>query len=160
MLISSARLLIATLWCGSLWAIGYLVAPTLFASLSDRVLAGAIAGNMFRVEAWLSIAAGIALIVLSKLQAEDAARNKRRLFLIAGMLACTLIGYFGLHPFMAALRESAGPDGVMASSARMQFGILHGVSSALYLVESLLAVALMLSLRDVSHPPIGRGSEE
>ncbi|HEX7634207.1 MAG TPA: DUF4149 domain-containing protein, partial [Noviherbaspirillum sp.] len=51
-----ARLLIATLWVGSLWTVGYLVAPTLFATLSDRALAGMIAGSIFRLEAWLSVA--------------------------------------------------------------------------------------------------------
>jgi hypothetical protein len=147
MFAASVRLLIATLWCGSLWTIGYLVAPTLFATLSDRVLAGTIAGSLFRIEAWLSIGAGVVLIALDKLQPPDAARDRKRLPLIVAMLTCALIGYFGLQPFMAALRESAGPGGVMASNVRMQFGILHGVSSALYLVESLLAAGLMLSLR-------------
>jgi hypothetical protein len=148
MLISSARLLLATLWCGSLWTIGYLVAPALFATLSDRVLAGTIAGSLFRIEAWLSVGAALALIALDRVGLSDARLARKRFLLIIGMLACSLIGYFGLHPFMAALRESAGPAGVMASEARMQFGILHGVSSALYLVQSLLGVALMLTLRE------------
>ena len=63
------------------------------------------------------------------------------------MLACTVIGYFGLHPFMAALKEAAGPGGVMVSDARAQFGILHGISSAFYFVQSLLGVALVLTVR-------------
>ena len=37
-----------TLWIGGLWTIGYIVAPTLFYTLSDRVLAGALAGNCSR----------------------------------------------------------------------------------------------------------------
>lgn len=147
MLTASARLLIATFWCGSLWTIGYFVAPMLFATLSDRVLAGALAGDLFRIEAWLSVGAAFALMALNKIQPRDAKLDRRRLLLIVAMLVCTLIGYFALHPFMAALRESAGPAGVMASDARMQFGILHGVSSAFYLVESVLAVGLMLTLR-------------
>ena len=150
MLISSARLLIATLWCGSLWTIGYLVAPTLFATLSDRVLAGAIAGSLFQIEAWLSLGAALALIVLGRFASHDIARARKRFLLILGMLICTLVGYFALHPFMAALRESAGAGGVMASELHTRFAILHGVSSVLYLTESLLAVALMLTLRDVS----------
>jgi hypothetical protein len=31
-----------------LWAVGYLAAPTLFATLSDRVLAGTIAASLFK----------------------------------------------------------------------------------------------------------------
>jgi hypothetical protein len=152
MLIPSARLLLATLWCGSLWTVGYLVAPTLFATLSDRVLAGTIAGSLFRIEAWLSVGAALALIALDRAASSGARLARKRFLLIIGMLACSLIGYFGLHPLMAALRESAGPGGVMASDARTQFGILHGVSSALYLVESLLGVALMLALNGRQEP--------
>lgn len=143
MLIARARLLLTALWVGSLWTVGYLVAPTLFASLSDRVLAGTIAGSLFRVEAWLSVFCGILLLFLQMLH--DRQLASRGVRLIGAMLACTVIGYFSLHPFMAALREAAGPGGVMASDANLQFGILHGVASGLYLIESLLGAMLMLN---------------
>lgn len=145
-----ARILIASLWAGSLWTVGYLVAPTLFAVLSDRVLAGTIAGRLFRTEAWLSIFCAVALIALIKFgaPARDAVvARKRLLWLISGMLLCTLIGYFGLQPFMAALRDAAGPGGVMASEMKMRFGILHGLAAGFYLIQSLLAVALVLKIR-------------
>lgn len=145
MFVVRARLFVATLWAGSLWTVGYLVAPTLFATLDDRVLAGALAGSMFRIEAWLSVTCAVALIVLIGFLHGRA--GGRLLWLAAGMLACTVIGYFGLHPFMATLKEAAGPGGVMTSDARTQFGILHGVSSAFYLVQSLLGVALVLTVR-------------
>jgi len=64
------------------------------------------------------------------------------------MLACTLISHFGLQPFMAALREKAGVSGVMAPNAKVQFGILHGLSSALYLTQSLMGVVLILKIRE------------
>ncbi|MBV8664954.1 MAG: DUF4149 domain-containing protein [Burkholderiaceae bacterium] len=133
------------LWVSSLWTVGYLVAPTLFVTLPDRVLAGTIAGSMFRVEAWWSVACGL---VLFALHATRKPRPNRVLWLIAAMLACTLLGYFALHPFMAALREAAGPSGIMTADARMQFGVLHGVSSGLYLIASLLGLALVLQSRD------------
>jgi hypothetical protein len=144
-----ARLLIATLWVGSLWTIGYVVAPTLFATLSDRVLAGSIAGSLFRIEAWLSVFCAVVLLLSAKLSAGDARSNQGKLWfsLVLGMLACTVVGYFGLQPFMAALREAAGPVGVMTSDARTQFGILHGISSGIYLIQSLLGVALVLKTR-------------
>jgi hypothetical protein len=63
--------------------------------------------------------------------------------LICGILICTLIGFFSLQPFMAALREAAGLGGVMTSDAKMQFGISQGISSAFYLIESLLGIALL-----------------
>lgn len=149
MIVVRARLLIATLWIGSLWTVGYVVAPTLFATLSDRVLAGTIAGSLFRVEAWICVACGLLLMLLFCFRTADdnAPLRKTLLRLTLAVLFCTLVGYFGVQPFMAALRETAGAGGVMSSSAKTQFGILHGIASAIYLIQSLLGVGLILKLR-------------
>lgn len=142
-LIARTSLLIATLWVGSLWAIGYLAAPTLFATLFDRVLAGTVAGSLFHSEAWLSVACGVALLSLQFRSAK-----RRTLMLIAAMLLCTVVGYFGLQPYMAQLREAAGPSGVMASAAHQQFAVLHGVSMVIYLIESLLGAWLIFKIAE------------
>ena len=148
MLVARTRLLIVTLWVGSLWTVGYVVAPTLFTTLADRALAGTIAGSLFRIEAWLSVGCATALLVISRFRRRDgAADDKSMLVIVLGMLVCTVIGYFGLQPFMAALREAGGAGGVMNSSVRTQFGILHGMSMAIYLLESLLGVALVFKSR-------------
>lgn len=152
MFVVRLRLLIATLWVGSLWTVGYLVAPTLFATLSDRVLAGTIAGSLFRIEAWLAVASGIALIMLFSYRTRDDAAPLRKtlLRLTLAMLACTLIGYFGIQPFMADLRgAAAATGGVMSAGAKTQFGILHGIASGIYLIQSLLGVGLILRLRSL-----------
>lgn len=145
------RSLIATLWVGSGWTVGYLVAPTLFATLPDPMQAGSIAGSLFRVEAWLSVVCAAALLVLLAMagRRNGSAAYRTQITLVAAMLACTVIGYFGLQPFMAALREGAATvaGGALVGAARTQFGILHGVASALHLVQSLLGVALILQLR-------------
>lgn len=137
---AKARLLTAALWAGSLWAVGYLVAPTLFATLSDRVLAGTIAGAMFHAQAWLSIACAVVLLVLL-LTGRNVEPPRRRLLLVLvlAMLLCTLVSHFGLQPLMAELRRAAGPAGVMESAAKGRFGMLHGVSSVIYLLQSVLA---------------------
>ena len=145
-LLPAARLLVTTLWVGSLWTVGYLVAPVLFSTLSDRVLAGTIAGSIFRIEAWLSVGCGLVLLVMVAF--DDASRERRSLLrLIVVMLLCVVVGYFGLQPWMAALREAAGPIGVMEGAARTQFGILHGVASLIYMFQSVLALVLMLKIR-------------
>jgi hypothetical protein len=145
-LLPAARLLVTTLWAGSLWTVGYLVAPVLFSTLSDRVLAGSIAGSIFRIEAWLSVGCGLVLLVMVVF--DDASRERRSLLrLIVVMLLCVVVGYFGLQPWMAALREAAGPSGVMEGAARTQFGILHGVASLIYLFQSVLALVLVLKVR-------------
>jgi hypothetical protein len=145
MLLPRARLLVATLWAGSLWTVGYLVAPTLFAALDDRALAGTIVGHMLRSEAWLSIACAALMLVLLRMSTQmDAKRRRSANRLVVAMLACTLAVYLGLQPMMAALREAAGPGGVMESTARTQFGILHGVSQLIYVIQSLLAGFLVV----------------
>lgn len=136
------RQILIALWVGSLWTVGYLVAPTLFLSLSDTVLAGTIAGHIFRAEAWLTVVMAVIIAGLIGRTEPTAALKTSAWYLVGAMLTCTLIGYFGLQPFMAALRHAA-PDGVLAGRARAQFGILHGVASALYLVESVLGIFLV-----------------
>ena len=141
------RTLLVTVWVGSLWTIGYLAAPTLFATLADRALAGSIAGSLFRVEAWVSLACGLSLLALLF---ADRSFAKRRacIVLVVLMLVCLSVGYFGVQPFMAALKETAVSNGgVMTEAARARFGMLHGVASVIYLVESLLAVVLVLKSR-------------
>ncbi|HYD62401.1 MAG TPA: DUF4149 domain-containing protein [Noviherbaspirillum sp.] len=142
------RLLLVTLWVGSLWTVGYVVAPTLFATLADKVLAGTIAGKLFRIEAWLTVGCAVALIALIKWLPDERGTKagKHLVWLILGMLGCTLVGYFGLQPFMSALREAAA-GGMMDPDAKSRFGLLHGVSSAFYLIQSLLGGLLVWKLR-------------
>jgi hypothetical protein len=148
MLVSRARLLVTTLWVGSMWTTGYMVAPALFLNLSDKVLAGTIAGVLFCIEAWLSVACSVilfAILRIAKSKQDEGAKLAQ--WVVIGMFVCTLIGYFGLHPFMAGLRDAAGPAGVMASEAKKQFAILHGLSSGFYFVQSVLGIALVLTMR-------------
>lgn len=148
MAVVRVRMLLATLWVGSLWTIGYVVAPTLFATLADRMLAGFIAGKLFRIEAWLSVACAIALIVSFRwpVDGRDTRARQHLLWIVSGMLVCTLLGYFGMQPFMAALKESAVGGG-MDAAARSRFGLLHGVASVFYLIQSILGILLVWKLR-------------
>lgn len=140
------RLLVAVLWAGSLWAVGYLVAPTLFATLSDRVLAGTIAGSMFHSMALLSLGCGLAMMLLlwRATPGWDGKRRRTVLAIIVLMVMCTVVSHFGLQPMMAELRAAAGPSGVMESAMKSRFGMLHGISSGIYLIQSLLAGWLVL----------------
>lgn len=154
MILTRLRVLVATLWAGSLWTVGYLVAPTLSATMTDRKLFGSVAGSIFRSEAWLTVACALAMLVLVALAGElEPKRRKTLNWLVTGMLACTLVGYFALQPMMASLREAAGPLGVMESanvSQKSLFGILHGVSALFFLVQSILGVALVIKNTDTT----------
>lgn len=145
-MLARVRFLVATLWAGSLWTIGFIVAPTLFATLSDRVLAGNIAGSMFRAEAWLSIACAVVLLVLLQWGAGALELKRRRLLgaLVLSMLVCALLSHFGISPLMAELKAQAqGSSGIMDEAMRSRFGMLHGVSTLIFAVQSLLAGVLI-----------------
>jgi uncharacterized membrane protein len=148
-----ARILIATFWVGMLWAVGFVVAPTLFSTLSDRALAGTIAGGLFRIVAWLSLFSAAALVALIfQARRNEQSKSSRILFyLIAGMVLCTLIGYFGLQPTMASLREvlhaTADTATAQLADVKKQFGILHATSTGFYIGQSLLGAALILKIR-------------
>jgi len=147
MALARVRMLVATLWAGSLWTIGFVVAPTLFDTLGDRVLAGNIAGSMFRAEAWLSMACALILLALLQWGAGELALKCRRLLgaLVLSMLVCTLVSYFGITPLMAELKAQA-PSGIMEGALRSRFGMLHGVSTLVFGVQSVLAGVLIWKL--------------
>jgi uncharacterized membrane protein len=140
--------LLTVVWVGSLLTIGYAVAPVLFTAL-DRMTAGAVAAQLFRIEGLLGVVCGVLLLGLANVlvrRGNDAYRRLR--WLIVGMLVCVLLGYFALQPFMNAIRMAAleaGTD-VAHSPDATRFGVLHGVSSLFYLIESLLAIALVWKL--------------
>ncbi len=91
------RALLVTIWVGSLWTVGYLAAPTLFATLADRTLAGTIAGSLFRVEASVGVVCGLSLLAL--LFADRGfARRSGCIVLVVLMLVCVAVGHFGLQP--------------------------------------------------------------
>jgi len=140
--------LLTVVWVGSLLTIGYAVAPVLFTSL-DRMTAGAVAAQLFRIEGVIGVVCGVLLLALCNVLIRRGGDAYRRLrWLVAGMLVCVLVGYFALQPFINALRiaaQEAGTD-VGHSVYAGRFGMLHGVSSAFYLIESLLGIVLAWKL--------------
>ena len=146
-MLANARLLLAALWAGSIWAVSYLAAPSAFAVL-DSTQAGNVVGVMLTRSAWLAIALAVLLVLLTSRATDVDALRKRWMYaLIGGMLACSLVVYLGLQPMMAAIRESAGPAGVRASPQWGTFAALHGVSQVLYLAESILGAMLVVKAR-------------
>ncbi|PCE27191.1 DUF4149 domain-containing protein [Burkholderia ubonensis] len=140
--------LLSAVWVGSLLTIGYAVAPVLFRSL-ERMTAGSVAAQLFRIEAVLGVVCGVLLLVLSNQQVRRGHDEYRRVrWILAAMIGCVLIGYFALQPFMNALRVAAMEAGtdIANSPYASRFGMLHGVSSLFYLVESVLGLMLIWRL--------------
>ncbi len=112
-----------------------MVAPTLFGTLNDRVLAGVIAGSMFTTGAWVSMACAVVTLGLLAISTDVTDQRRKTLYIIVGcMLLCLLLSHFGLRPVMAGLKEAGD---------KASFGMLHGVSMVLYLVQAVLAVFLV-----------------
>ncbi|MEK7915481.1 DUF4149 domain-containing protein [Burkholderia contaminans] len=140
--------LLSAVWVGSLLTIGYAVAPVLFKTL-ERMTAGSVAAQLFRIEAILGVVCGVLLLALSNQQVRRGSSDYRRVrWIVAAMVVCVLVGYFALQPFMNALRMAAMDAGtdIANSPYASRFGMLHGVSSVFYLVESVLGLMLIWRL--------------
>jgi hypothetical protein len=125
-----------TFWVGGLWAVGFVVAPLLFAELDDRALAGTLAGAIFSVMSYAGLACGACLLLINWLL-----RGERRFIawqtvVIAAMLLLILLGEFMLAPWIAELRAAG-----LAESAR--FAQAHGLASGVYLVNCVLGLVLV-----------------
>jgi len=131
---------LVTLWVGSLWAIGYLAVPILFATLDDRMLAGMLAGKMFTVVSFIGLGCGTALLAMAVMASPHFLKDKR-VILLGVMLFLVLIGEFVLQPAMAELKAQGLVEG---SRVAAHFGMLHGIASLLYLFNSVFGLILLL----------------
>lgn len=139
-MIDYAERLLLTLWVGSLWAVGYLAVPTLFTMLDDRMLAGMLAGRMFTAVSFIGLGVGT-LLLLRAWILEAAPLSQWRVRLLLMMLVIVLIGEFALQPMMAELKAGGLVEG---SDEAARFGLLHGVASILYLINSLAGMVLVV----------------
>ena len=145
--VAGARLLVAVLWAGALWALGYIAAPAVFAAVPSLVAGDVVAQLLTRL-GWVSIACAALMLVLVRVSPDLAPGRQRFLnLLVLAMLACALVMWAGLQPAMAQMRELAGPNGVRASPYWTQFAVMHGVSQLFHVIESVLAAILVLKSR-------------
>jgi hypothetical protein len=143
-----------TLWVGGLWSIGYLVAPTLFSTLADRQIAGAIAGRLFALIGWIGIGSAAYVLLHQSLQWRAGVFRRGVFWLTLLLLVLTLAGQFGVQPLIAQLKAEmlagvareavAGVESAAQLLLKDRFATWHGVASALYLVQSLLGAALVV----------------
>ncbi len=135
---AAGKRIVTVLWVGSLWTVGLMVAPMLFATLEDRTQAGHIAGALFSLESYVGLVCGLCLLIFAWAEG-----RLRRLGtgLVLTMVLITLVGEFGLQPAMAALKQQGLTDG-------SAFAGLHQAASALYLCNCVLGLALVVFDRD------------
>ena len=128
---------LAGLWAGAVAAIGFVAAPTLF-SVLPRADAGRVAARLFEIDAYIGLAAGVALLMLA-MRGSDAmrpagsSRFSVELMLVLGAIFCIVAGQFAVQPMIeSARRGEGGPS----------FAVLHGVASAFFVLKFVLVAAL------------------
>jgi len=129
-----------TFWIGGLWVAGYVVVPSLFAGLDDRQLAGYLAGQIFQLLSYVGLLVGIILLLSVIVQQGAGWLRDKRAWILALMLVLVGVGTGVLQPMMQELKLIGITPG---SEQAAQFGRLHGISSILYLVNSLLGLWLV-----------------
>lgn len=132
------RRLLPGLWLGWLLCVAIVATPAAFALL-ERADAGRVVARVLGWEAHSALLFGAALLALERVRAKRLADDggssqfSAGMALAAGALFCTVVGYFGLQPMMAAAR--AGQGG-------LSFGQLHAVSMVFYGLKLVCVAAL------------------
>ena len=129
-----------TAWVGGLWAIGYLAAPVLFKVLDDRRMAGELAGHMFKIIAIIGLVCGTVLLIAAIQRHAAGWLRSWRVWTLIAMLILVAIGMFVLQPMIQDVKAQGLVEG---SEQVRRFGLLHGVSSILYLLTSVGGLALV-----------------
>jgi hypothetical protein len=149
-----AALLMLVIWVGGLLALGAIAAPSIFDVLatqpdSGRLLAGALFGEILRRFHLVSYATGALLLgtlLLRRVLGPAPRRFAWRAGIATVMLSAT--AYSGLvvagHIARIQAEIGAAPSSLPAGDARrVEFGQLHGVSTALQLIPLLGGLMLM-----------------
>ena len=147
--LSSLEHVALTLWVGGMWTTGYLVTPVLFSALTDRMLAGNIAGQLFGVLSLTGLVCGGLLLGAHLYRNRRNGLRDAYLWVLSIMLVIIVIGEFGLTPMMQEIRDQASGVLTPGSDLHRRFGVLHAVSSTLFLVNSLLGLWLVIRRKAV-----------
>ncbi len=137
---AGAERVVLTLWVGGLWIAGYVVAPSLFASMDDRQLAGRMAGQIFQLVSYIGLAVGATLLLSIIIQKGGGWLRDNRVRIVLLMLLLVVLSIGVLVPMMQELKLIGLAPG---SEQATQFARLHGAASILHLINSLLGLWLV-----------------
>ena len=110
------------------------------------MLAGMLAGKMFGLIDYLGIACALYLLGYLYTKAGRTVLRQPLFWIVAIMFAFTLANEFGFQPAMAGLKALVSPADIMHSAYAGKFKMLHGIASICYLLQSLLGIALILTM--------------
>jgi uncharacterized membrane protein len=148
-LVRYLMLLSLVVWIGGLIFFSFVLAPTVFAVLPTRQLAGSVVSRSLGIMHWMAITCGVVFAITSMIDSRIvngvaepfAARN----LIVYAMIILTLVGMFGIASRMLALREQMNPiDAVPHDDARrVEFNRLHHWSTRIEGSVLVLGLALL-----------------
>ena len=149
------RLLSLALWIGSIFFFAAVVAPTVFAVLPSRTLAGMVVSRSLFNLHWIGLICGLLFLLsaflLAWIEGGSGPFHLRDLLLVA-MMAITLYAHYGVERRMNKLRTDMGViENVPKEDARrVEFNRLHVWSERME--ESVFLCGLVLFFLVVREP--------
>jgi hypothetical protein len=142
------RLAILGLWLGAMAFFSFVVAPSAFAVLGQRQLAGALVSRTLGVLEIIGIITGALLIAILVFSRERDRAFLYELTALALMTVSMLVSHFVVSRRMHDLRMSLGEIAQLAANdpARVEFDRLHQYSVWLMGFDILGAIALIVYL--------------
>jgi len=148
-LVRFLMLLSLVIWIGGLIFFAFVLAPTVFAVLPTRQLAGSVVSRSLGILHWMAIGCGVVFAITSMIDARVvngvAQPFALRNLLIYAMIVLTLVGMFGVESRMLALRQQMGViDNVPHDDPlRVEFNRLHHWSTRIESSVLVLGLALL-----------------
>ena len=132
--------LLLSLWVGIMVGVGYIATPVLFKVLDDRKIAGGLAGEMFHVVTIIGLIFGGILLLLRYKDESIEFFKQWRGWLLMLMLVLVAISMFILQPMIVEVKALGIVEG---SENAKKFGMLHGMSSLVYMVTIVSGILLI-----------------
>lgn len=129
--------MLVALWAGSLWSIGLLAAPLLFAALPNPGLAGIAARQLFIGVEYLGVICGLLLMILLR-SVHGRWLSGIASRLVSVMLVVTVVSLLVIDPWLDQVRITHG-------AASSEFAWAHTLASLVYLVMCALGLWLVLA---------------
>lgn len=147
-ILAFAEFLLLGVWLGAMVYFSFAVAPSAFAVLPSRHLAGLVVGSTLTKLEWLGLGLGLVLLVIQFIKpgVVKTGLNKINLLLLVLMIVAFALLRFWVSPEMNKLRAAMGRpvDEVDAADPlRLQFNDLHQYSVRLMGAAILLGLGLL-----------------
>jgi hypothetical protein len=142
-------LLSLVVWIGGLIFFAFVLAPTVFAVLPTRQLAGNVVSRSLGILHLMAISCGVLFAITSMVDSRVvngvAQPFALRNLIIYAMIILTLVGMFGIASRMLSLREQMNPiDAAPHDDARrVEFNRLHVWSTRIESTVLILGLALL-----------------